>query len=133
MVDVSLLRRHAHLASSAFTEENRLFEELKGALTENYVMQSLQQIPDGSIYYWSKAPYEVDFIIQLGNDVYPIEAKAGQNVRATSLKNYAAEYPAETKLCVRLSMRNLSFDERILNIPLYMADEAERLIAIALA
>ena len=65
MVDVGLLRRHAHLASSAFSEENRLFEEFKGALNENYVLECIQNIPDVSIYYWSEIPYEVDFIIQL--------------------------------------------------------------------
>ena len=133
MGDVGLLRRHAHLASSAFSEANRLFEEFKGALTENYVMQSIQRIRDGRIYYWSKAPHEVDFVIQIDNDVFPIESKAGQNVRATSIKNYLSEYSEQTKLCVRLSMRNLSLDGNILNVPLYLADELERLIAIAVS
>lgn len=133
MGDVGLLRRHAHLASSAFAEENRLFEEFKGALTENYVMQSLQHVQDGRLYYWTKTPHEVDFVIQIENDVFPIEAKAGQNIKAASIKHYLSEYSEQTKLCVRLSMRNLSFDGKILNIPLYLADELERLISIAVA
>ena len=133
MTDVGLLRRHAHLASSAFTEENRLFEEFKGALTENYVMQSLAGIPESGCYYWSKSPYEVDFIIQHDNDVIPIEVKAGQNVKSTSIKNYLQQYEEKTKLCVRLSLRNLSLDGKVLNVPLYLADELERLIAFAMA
>ena len=132
MVDVGLLRRHAHLASSAFSEENRLFEEFKGALNENYVLECIQNIPDVSIYYWYEIPYEVDFIIQLDNDVLPIEAKAGKNIKSASIKNYAEEYKEQTKLCVRLSTRNLSYDGNMLNVPLYLADELERIINIAI-
>ncbi|MBO7658498.1 MAG: ATP-binding protein [Clostridia bacterium] len=132
MGDVGLLRRHSLLASSTFSEENRLFEEFKGALTENYVMESLLNIPDVNLYYWSDTPYEVDFIIQLGNDVFPVEAKSGKNIKATSIKNYAKEYEEQTKLCVRLSMRNLSYDGNMLNIPLYLADELERIVALGL-
>ena len=132
MGDVGLLRRHARLSSSTFSEENRLFEEFKGALTENYVMETLLNIPDISIYYWSAIPYEVDFVIQLENDVFPVEAKSGINVKGASIKNYAKEYADQTKLCVRLSLRNLSYDGSILNVPLYLADELKRLIYMAL-
>lgn len=132
MGDVGLLRRHSRLSSSTFSEENRLFEEFKGALTENYVLESLLNIPDVSLYYWSDTPYEVDFIIQLENDVFPVEAKSGKNIKAASIKNYARVYSEQTKLCVRLSMRNLSFDGNLLNIPLYLADEIGRIIALAL-
>ena len=132
MGDVGLLRRHSRLSSSTFSEENRLFEEFKGALTENYVMESLLNIPDISIYYWSETPYEVDFVIQLENDVFPVEAKSGINIKAASIKNYAKEFDDQTKLCVRLSLRNLSYDGNLLNIPLYLADELERIIKLAL-
>lgn len=132
MGDVGLLRRHARLASTAFSEQNRLFEEFKGALSENYVMESLLNIPDIGLYYWSATPLEVDFVIQLGNDVFPVEVKSGQNVKAASIKNYAREYAEQTKLCVRLSTRNLSYDANMLNVPLYLADELQRIIGIAL-
>ena len=132
MGDVGLLRRHSRLSSSTFSEENRLFEEFKGALTENYVLESLLNIPDVSLYYWSDTPYEVDFIIQLENDVFPVEAKSGKNIKAASIKNYARVYSEQTKLCVRLSMRNLSYDGNLLNIPLYLADEIGRIISLAL-
>ena len=132
MGDVGLLRRHSRLSSSTFSEDNRLFEEFKGALTENYVLESLLNIPDVSLYYWSDTPYEVDFIIRLENDVFPVEAKSGKNIKAASIKNYARVYSEQTKLCVRLSMRNLSYDGNLLNIPLYLADEIGRIIALAL-
>ena len=131
MPDVGLLRRHSRLASSAFGEQNRLFEEFKGALTENYVLQSLLRIPDAGVHYWSDTPYEIDFVIQLGNDVYPLEVKAGGNVRSASVRYYGENYAAQTKLIVRLSMRDLAYDGRILNIPLYMADELERIVSLA--
>ena len=131
MGDVGLLRRQSRLSSSTFSEENRLFEEFKGALTGNYVMESLLNIPDISIYYWSETPYEVDFVIQLENDVFPVEAKSGINIKAASIKNYAKEFDDQTKLCVRLSLRNLSYDGNLLNIPLYLADELERIIKLA--
>ena len=132
MVDVGLLRKHSYLAAYAITEGNRLFEEFKGALSENYVLESLKNIPGASIYYWSEIPYEVDFVIQLENEIIPVEVKAGKNVKAASIKNYANDYSSQTKLCVRFSMRNLSYDGNILNVPLYLADELENLVKIVL-
>lgn len=131
MNDVGLLRRHSHLAASAFSEEARLFTEFKGALTENFVFQSLIRQFDSSPRYWAQAQYEVDFIIQKENEIYPIEAKAGINVKATSIKRYAKQYK-DTPLIIRLTLRNLSFDGNVLNVPLFMADELNRIIDIAI-
>ena len=130
--DVGLLRRHARLAASAFTEGNRLFTEFKGALTENFVLQSLLRMENPALYYWSDIAHEVDFVIQLENDIIPIEVKAGQNVGAASIKAYAKAYEAQTKLVIRCSLKNLSLDGRVLNIPLFMADELPRLVKTAL-
>lgn len=132
MGDVGLLRRHSKLATSAFAEQNRLFTEFKGALTENFVLQSLQRQFEVAPRYWADAPYEVDFIIQRENDIIPIEAKAGVNVKSTRLKQYEKLYAAKTPLCVRLSLKNLSFDGKVLNVPLFMIDELDRLIGIVL-
>ena len=131
MGDVGLLRRHSHLASSAFCEENRLFTEFKGALTENFVLQSLLRKFETTPYYWAATPHEVDFVIQKDNDIFPIEVKAGINVAAASIKQYLKEYEMETQFAIRFSLRNLSFDGKILNIPLYLIDELDRLIEIA--
>lgn len=132
MVDVGILRRLAHLPTTAFAENNRLFTEFKGALTENFVFQSLLRSFEVPTRYWSETTHEVDFILQRGNEIIPIEAKAGENVRATSLKRYIRDYTEATPLAVRLSLRNLSLDGKILNVPLFMVDQLDRLIDLAL-
>lgn len=131
-VDVGILRRLSHLPTTAFAEHNRLFTEFKGALTENFVHQSLIRSFEVPPRYWTEAPHEVDFIIQKESTVIPVEAKAGENVRATSIKRYEKEYPEETPIMVRLSMRNLSFDGKMLNVPLFMIDELDRLLSAVL-
>ena len=132
-VDVGILRRLSHLPTTAFVENNRLFTEFKGALTENYVHQSLIRQFEVPPRYWTEAPHEVDFIIQRETDVIPIEAKAGENVKATSVKRYAKTYESQTPIIVRLSLRNLSHDGIILNVPLFMVDQLDRLIGMALS
>lgn len=131
--DVGLLRRHAKLATSAFAEQNRLFVEFKGALTENFILQSLRGKFEVVPRYWTMAPYEVDFLLQYENDIFPIEVKAGESVKGSSLKQYQKKYDAETKLAVRFSLKNLSFDGKVLNVPLFMVNQLEKLIEIALS
>jgi predicted AAA+ superfamily ATPase len=77
MVDVGLLRRLSLLAPSAFGEGNRLFVEFKGALSENYVLQALKNQFEATPRYWAviNPKYEVDFITQRENDVFPMEVK----------------------------------------------------------
>ena len=132
MIDVGLLRKHSHLSTSTFAEDNRLFTEFKGALTENYVLQSLVRQFEVVPRYWSDSPYEVDFIIQRENDIFPIESKAGTNVKATSIKNYNKKYEDSTPLMIRFSLKNLSLDGKILNVPLSLIDQLDNLIGIAL-
>lgn len=128
-VDVGILRRLSHLSPTAFGEQIRLFTEFKGALTENYVYQALIRHFDVPPRYWAEAPHEVDFIVQYGNTVIPVEAKAGENIKSASMKRYLRDHDDITPLAVRLSMRNLSRDGKILNVPLFMVDEVKRLIA----
>ena len=132
MSDVGLLRKHSHLATSTFAEYNRLFTEFKGALTENFVLQSLSRQLETEPRYWAVAPYEVDFIVQLDNDIIPVECKAGTNVKSTSLKKYSQQYVEQTPLVVRFSLMNLSLDGNLLNIPLFLVDRAGELIRLAL-
>lgn len=134
LVDVGLLRRLAMLAPTAFGEGNRLFTEFKGALTENYVLQTpitqFEVVPR----YWSQSnpPYEVDFLIQRDNDIFPIEVKSETNMTDKSLKKFKELFGDQVKLRVRLSLSNLRLDGDVLNIPLFMADHVDRLIGIAL-
>ena len=132
--DVGLLRRLSQLDPSAFIEGNRLFTEFKGSLSENYVLQALVNQFEVTPRYWSQSnpPYEVDFLIQRANDIFPIEVKADTNTKATSLKKYKELFKEQTKLRVRFSLDNLRLDEDMLNIPLFLADKADKLIGLAL-
>lgn len=135
MVDVGLLRRLAQLAPTAFGEGNRLFTEFKGALTENFVLQTLLTQFEVVPRYWSQnnPPYEVDFLIQRENDIIPIEVKSETNIAGKSLRKFKELFPDQVKLRVRFSLNNLKLDDDVLNIPLFMADYADRLIGLALA
>ena len=132
--DVGLLRRLSHLAPTVFAEGNRLFREFKGALTENFVLESLASQFEVQPRYWSRLnpSYEVDFILQRENDLIPIEVKAEDNVRSTSLRKYAETFPDQTKLRLRFSLANLHKDGDLLNLPLFLIDQADRMIGLAL-
>lgn len=132
-VDTGLLRRLAFLDPIAFNEGNRLFTEFKGALTENFVLQGLADKYESMPRYWtSEGQAEVDFIIQKGNNIIPIEVKADQNVSSRSLALYGQKYEAETKIRLRFSLKNLKKDGDLLNIPLFMIDHIDRLIELGL-
>ena len=117
--DVGLLRRLAQLSPSAFGEGNRLFTEFKGALTENYILQSLVTQFEVLPRYWSQSnpPYEVDFLIQRENDIFPIEVKSAANTAGKSLKKFKELFADKTKLRIRFSLDNLKLDDDVLNIP----------------
>lgn len=134
LVDVGILRRLAQLAPSAFGEGNRLFVEFKGALTENYVLQTLITQFEVMPRYWSQSnpPYEVDFLIQRENDIFPIEVKAETNIAGKSLRKFKELFGDTVKLRVRFSLNNLKLDDDVLNIPLFMADQTDKLIGLAL-
>jgi predicted AAA+ superfamily ATPase len=134
LVDVGLLRRLSLLAPSAFGEGNRLFVEFKGSLSENYVLQALKNQFETAPRYWAvdNPRYEVDFLIQRENDVFPVEVKSESNVASRSLKAFKEKFGDKIKLRIRFSLNNLRLDGDVLNIPLFMADYADKLISIAL-
>ena len=108
-MDVGLLRRLEQLAPTAFGEGNRLFTEFKGALTENFVLQTLITQFEGTPRYWTQTnpPYEVDFLIQWKNDIFPVEVKSEANTTSRSLKKFKELFPNQVKLRVRFSLDNL--------------------------
>lgn len=129
--DTGLLRRLALLDPIAFNEGIRLFIEFKGALTENFVLQGLVGKYEAMPRYWaSGGQAEVDFIIQQGNDIIPVEVKADQNINSRSLALYGQKYEAETKIRLRFSLKNLKKDGNLLNIPLFMIDHVHKLIEL---
>ena len=84
--------------------------------------------------YWTQInpPYEVDFLIQRENDIIPVEVKSETNTTSKSLKKFKELFPDQVKLRVRFSLDNLKLDDDMLNIPLFLADQADRLIGLAL-
>ncbi len=134
LVDVGLLRRLSLLAPSSFSEGNRLFVEFKGALSENYVLQALRNQFEAIPRYWTadNPRYEVDFLIQRENDIFPAEVKSETNTASKSLKKFKEKYSDRVKLRLRFSLNNLRLDDDLLNIPLFMADYMDKLMGMAL-
>lgn len=122
LMDVGLLRSMSGISPRAILEGSRIFEEFKGALTEQYVCQELQLFRRlQTNYYWtSSSQAEVDFLVSDGAQVFPLECKAGVTMNAKSLKSYAQKYVP--KLCLRTSLLPYEYNHeaRLLNIPLYM-------------
>ena len=118
-LDVGLLRVMSELSPDAILDGIKIFEEFKGALTEQFVLSELAEKSFiRSIYYWtSEATAEVDFVFADNRNIYPVEVKAGENLQARSLKVYRERY--SPKLAIRTSLSNLRRDEWLLNIPLF--------------
>ncbi len=130
LLDVGLLRRLSLLNPVAVKEGNRLFTEFKGALTENFVLQHLLANFEGTPRYWTSGNQaEVDFLLQVKNDIVPIEVKADTNVRSRSLAVYHEKFTPHAR--VRYSLKNLHMDNGLLNIPLFLVDYTEKLLRLA--
>ena len=128
MPDTGLLRKMSDYPISSLLEIKQDTNiQFKGALAENYVLQELNATYTKGVYYWAKNSYEMDFVIQLKDHVFPIEVKAGQNVKSKSMTKVLENLHKG----VRLSMRNLTFDGKIINIPLVLTSELVRLIDIS--
>lgn len=129
LTDTGLLRTKAEYPASAFSELNsdKNFS-FKGALAENMVLQELEHINKLSTFYWAKNNKEIDFMVQIDLKVYPIEVKYGNNIHSRSLTKFLEENP--DCIGIRYSMKNLTFDGKILNIPFPMISETIRLINI---
>ncbi|MBE6813358.1 MAG: ATP-binding protein [Ruminococcaceae bacterium] len=127
MVDVGLLGCMAGLRQGTLLDGNDLFVEFKGALTEQYVCQQLKTIEDLDVYYYTndRGSCEVDFIVDTGELIVPVEVKAEVNLRAKSLKTYQEKFSPE--LCVRSSMADYKKEEWLVNLPLYVIDQITKI------
>lgn len=129
MCDGGLLRVMAQLPADVLWSENPLYIEFKGAMAENMVLQSLVAHFDAMPRYWtSEATAEVDFLLQDGTSLLPVEVKSGTRLSGKSLGIYMDRFPVE--LALRYSMNNLKRDEAILNIPIFLADWTDKLLKI---
>lgn len=119
MMDVGLLGAMAKLNARTMLDGDSFFEEFKGALTEQYVLQQLKTVKQNDIYYWAaeNARAEVDFVVQLEDRIIPIEVKAAENLQAKSLKEFVQKY--DNRNAVRTSMADFRVQDWMVNMPLY--------------
>lgn len=127
--DIGLLRELSGLPTEAVLSGNTVYTEFKGALAENYVLQSLAcQLEILPRYWTSIGKAEVDFVIQLGTHIIPVEVKSENRLGGKSLSVYDTNYHPVYK--IRYSLNNLKVDDNLINIPLYLADWTRRLVSI---
>lgn len=122
LLDVGLLRCMSGLSPRAILEGSRIFEEFKGALTEQYVCQELQLFNrlQGNYYWTSSSTAEVDFLVSDGLNIYPLECKAGLTMNAKSLKSYRDRYAPSLSIRTSLLPYERQDDNKMLNLPLYL-------------
>ena len=119
LCDVGLLRRLARLPAQVVLESSGIYTEFKGVMTENYVLGELVKHVDATPYYWvSGNSAEVDFIVQCGAHIVPIEVKAESNVKARSLAEYRKKYAPPVS--VKTSMLDEVSGHEVRLIPLYL-------------
>ncbi len=120
LLDVGLLAAMSELDAKSILEGNSIFIEFKGALTEQYVLQQLIADTEYTPYYFSesKSEGEIDFLIQKGKEIVPIEVKAEENLKAKSLKVYCDKFKPQT--AIRTSMSSYREQEWMVNMPLWM-------------
>lgn len=125
MSDVGILRKLSKLPYEVVLDATPTYKEFKGSMTENYVLCELLKSVDDTAYYWSSGnTAEVDFIIQSGTEIVPIEVKSERNVKARSLAEYRKKYTP--KYSVKASMKHETDGEEVLNIPLYLISRLAR-------
>lgn len=131
LVDVGLLGAMSNLDPRAILHENELFQEFRGAITENYIAQEL--VHSGyQLYYWaSEGRAEVDFIIEQDGSIYPLEIKSGNSSKKKSLIVYWDTY--QPNMLIRTSPKNLRKDGEVLNCPLYLIEEMHTLIVSSIS
>lgn len=124
LFDTGLLKQMAGIDNSAILL--KMNYQFKGPLIENYVLQQLKGKFDVEPRYYSDKNSELDFLIQYGTDIIPIEVKAGNDKIAPSFKKYIAEN--HPKYAIRLSKMGYRKDGEVINIPLYLVGKIKELI-----
>ena len=122
--DTGLLKQMAGIDNSAILLKSDY--QFKGPLTENFVLQQLRGQFEVEPRYYSDKNGEIDFVVQYGTEIIPIEAKGGEDKSAPSFKRYIAEKQPEHAL--RFSKRGYRKDGYITNLPLYLAKKTRELL-----
>jgi predicted AAA+ superfamily ATPase len=129
VLDVGLLGRMSGLRQRALLDGDRLFVEFKGALTEQYVCQQLKTLKDLGVYYYTneRNTCEIDFVVDAGDRIVPVEVKAETNLNAKSLKTFREKFSPEVS--VRASMADYRREEWLANLPLFAIEQIKDVIA----
>lgn len=116
--DVGLLRKMAGLPAAVIFQAPETYREFKGALAENFTLTEMVNASFETMFYWKSGnTAEVDFIVQAGQRIVPLEVKSGRGKRSRSLAEYRKKFSPE--IAVRCSMENLEAGS-VMNVPLYM-------------
>lgn len=126
LLDVGLLGAMNDLDSRSLLENDKLFNDYNGAVTEQYVLQEFKTIGDLPVFYWASNRAELDFLIQYQNNIIPVEAKATINLQAKSLKSFRQKY--EPKISIRTSLADYEGNTSLFNIPLYDIENVKEII-----
>ena len=123
LLDVGLLAAMSELDAKSILDGNAIFIEFKGALTEQYVLQQLVANTEYTPYYFTetKSEGEIDFLIQKGTNIVPIEVKAEENLKAKSLRVYCDKF--KPQMAIRTSMSSYREQDWMVNVPLYILDK----------
>jgi len=116
--DTGLLAAMLNITSDLIIEPTKIFSEFNGAFIENFISQELIAYGYKDLFYWtSRSDAEVDFILQIQNQIFPVEVKSGTSRNLKSLRSYEEKYKPE--LLFRLSPRNIIQSHNFINLPLY--------------
>ena len=126
--DIGLLGAMTDIGASTLLEGDAIFQEFKGALTEQYVLQQMVTHQDWVIYYWSaeNGQAEIDFLLQLNDRIVPLEVKAEETLKAKSLKTFSEKF--KPAISVRCSMSDFRKEDWLVNLPLYAIHELPALL-----
>ena len=126
LLDVGLLGAMNDLDSRSLLENDKLFNDYNGAITEQYVLQEFKTLGELPVFYWASNRAELDFLIQHKNNIIPVEAKATINLQAKSLKSFRQKY--EPKISIRTSLADYEENSGLFNIPLYDIENVKGII-----
>ncbi len=124
MFDTGLLKHMAGIDNSAIILKSDY--QFKGPLTENFILQQLKGMFDVEPHYYADKNSEIDFVLQYGTQIIPVEVKGGEDKSAPSFKKYITDNQPE--YAIRFSKRGYRKDGSITNIPLYLAGKTKGLI-----
>ncbi|MDD2549671.1 MAG: ATP-binding protein [Bacteroidales bacterium] len=128
LVDIGLLAAMGDIDVKTLLNGNSIFNEFKGAITEQYVLQQLVNDSNNAIFYWTaeRSTAELDFLVQNSGNIAPLEVKAEENLQAKSLKVFYGKY--SPKISIRTSMSDYRQQEWLINLPLYAINELTQVI-----